>query len=215
MRGDSNRMDVTLQIVTPHWERVYELRSWMEGLDKAFVRVLSPPKAQGQGYLKLSHRFWEYLPGAERTVLIPPSLMLENFMGSDFSNDDFVKMSHLAEDYFHEFIAEETVEGEPAYLLELHPKPEAAVVYGLLRLWLRRRDAAFLQIEFYNERMERIRTLRYLDFHRFNDREYPTVWRMVNHLEPGRSTTVTVREAQFNLSVDPDVFTQRNLENSS
>ena len=212
LRGDSNRMDVTMQVVTPKWQRTYHLHCWMAGADKTFVRVFDPPKVRGQGYLKLESRLWQYLPSAEKTVLIPPSLMLEDFLGSDFSNDDFVKQSYLPRDYTHRFVSQETVDGTPAYLIELLPKPEAPVVYGKLRAWLRTTDAAFVKLEFYNEKLVHIRTLTYANFRRCNDRDYPTTWRMVNHAEPGHETAVTVTTAEFNAPVDNTIFTREHLE---
>ncbi|MBI4597678.1 MAG: outer membrane lipoprotein-sorting protein [Candidatus Omnitrophica bacterium] len=214
LRGDANQMDASLDVVTPKWERTYQLRSWMLGTDKTFVRVLDPPKAKGQGFLKLASRLWQYLPAAERTVLIPPSLMLEDFLGSDFSNDDFVKQSYLPRDYTHQFIGQESVDGAPAYLIELTPKPDAPVVYGKLRAWLRTTDAAFVKLEFYNEKLVHIRTLTYTNFQPLNDRDYPMTWHMVNHLEAGHETTVTVRSAQFNLPVAEAIFTREYLERS-
>ncbi len=212
MRGESQDMRLTFQVITPRWERMYELRSWMQGTDKTFVRVLGPPRSKGRGYLKLASRLWQYIPTAEQTVLIPPSMMLEDFLGSDFTNDDFVKQSSLPRDYTHRLIAEETLDGTPTYLIELLPKPEAPVVYGKLRLWLRQSDAAFVKLEFYNEQMVHLRTLFYTDFRRFNDRGYPARWQMVNHLEPGHETTVTIQTVVFNLPIDPDLFTRGHLE---
>jgi len=34
---------------------------------------------------------WNYLPKVDRTIKIPPSMMLQPWMGSNFSNDDLVK----------------------------------------------------------------------------------------------------------------------------
>jgi outer membrane lipoprotein-sorting protein len=213
MRGDSQRMEVTLHVKTNEWERKYDLNSWMSGIDKSFVRVLSPARVKDQGFLKVETRLWNYLPTAERTILIPPSLMLEDFMGSDFSNDDFVKMSYIARDYTHTFLKEETVDGLAAYKIELLPKENAPVVYGKLLYWVREQDAAPLKIEFYSDRLEHLKTLRYSDFKLFSGREYPSVWNMVNHKDRGNVTTITIHDAEFDVPIDPDVFTRRNLEN--
>ena len=73
MRGKSHEMTVTLDVKTKNWERHYKIKVWMKGVDFAFARVMEPAKAQGQGFLRIKTRLWNYLPTAERTILIPPS----------------------------------------------------------------------------------------------------------------------------------------------
>ena len=150
LRGHSHQMKVTMDVKTKQWERHYEIQVWMKGLDYAFARVMAPPKVKGQGFLRIKSRFWQYLPTAERTILIPPSLMLDDFLGSDFSNDDFVKLSYLARDYEAKIISEENLDGFEVYHLELIPHPDAPVTYGKLEVWLRKEDAAPVRWAFYN-----------------------------------------------------------------
>ncbi len=212
IRGKSHDMTVTLDVKTKRWERHYRIHVLMKGVDFAFARVLAPPKSEGQGFLRIKTRLWNYLPSAERTILIPPSMMLDDFMGSDFSNDDFVKMSYLARDYDANIKGEEEIDGFGVYHLELTPHPSAPVTYGKLEVWLRRKDAAPVRFVFYNEKMERIRTLHYSNFRSFGDHEVPAVWRMENHKDKGRETTVTILEAQYNINVPDNIFTRGNLE---
>ena len=51
------------------------------------------------GFLKLHPNMWNYIPRVERTLRIPPSMMLQSWMGSDFTNDDLVRESSQLEDY--------------------------------------------------------------------------------------------------------------------
>ncbi len=215
LRGKTHSMDLTLRVKTPDWERSYELSSWMNGTEETFVRVLGPARVKGQGFLKQKTRLWNYLPTAERTILIPPSLMLEDFMGSDFSNDDFVKMSYLVRDYTHKLLGEDAIDGVEAYRFELLPKPDAAVVYGKLVMWSRKKDAGPLRTEFYDEKLALIRTLHYSDYRPAGEGgpQYPFTWRMENHAEPGNDTWITIHRAEFGAPLDPSIFTRENLEN--
>ncbi|MBI1977863.1 MAG: outer membrane lipoprotein-sorting protein, partial [Candidatus Omnitrophica bacterium] len=164
IRGKSHDMMVSLNVKTKRWERNYKIHVWMKGVDNTFARVLEPPKSAGQGFLRIKTRLWQYLPTAERTILIPPSLMLDHFLGSDFSNDDFVKLSYFARDYDSKIVGEEKVSEFDTYRLELSPHPDAPVTYGKLELWLRKKDAAPVRCKFYNEKLEHIRTLHYSVF---------------------------------------------------
>ena len=44
---------------------------------------------------------WHYNPEIGKEMKIHPSMMLQSWMGSDFTNDDIVKESSILEDYTH------------------------------------------------------------------------------------------------------------------
>ena len=205
-------MTVSMEIKTKRWERSYKIDVWMKGVDLAFARVLDPPKSAGQGFLRLKTRLWQYLPSAERTILIPPSLMLDDFLGSDFSNDDFVKLSYFPRDYESKILGEEKIDSIKTYHLELIPKPDAPVTYGKLELWLRKSDSAPVRWNFYNEKMEHIRTLHYSEFKAFGKKEVPTVWKMENLKDKDRKTTITILNAEYDIAVPEELFSRKNLE---
>lgn len=212
MRGDSNQMKLELQVVTPHWNRTYALHSWMKGREKTLIQVLEPVKQRGEGYLKLEFQLWTYIPKVERTILIPPSSMLQPFLGSDFSYDDLIRASGWDKDYDHRIAGEEIIGGEQAVVLNLDPKPEAPVVYGRLKLWLRKGDSVPLKEEFYDERATLLKTMWFRDIQPKGGHEIPTRWEMVNHREKGRKTIVTILEAQFDRPISDPFFTRRQLE---
>lgn len=212
LRGNSHFMTATMDIKTSSWTRHYKFHVWMEGADKTFARVIEPAKVEGQGYLRLQARLWNYIPTAERTILIPPSMMLDRFMGGDFSNDDFVKMSYLPRDYIPSILGRELIEGVEMFRLELKPEKDAPVTYSKLGILLRVEDSMPARIEFYNEKLEHIRTLYYSDVKDFKGHPTPSVWKMVDHREKGRETTLTIQEAQFNIAIPETVFSQQNLE---
>ena len=212
IRGNSHKMTVTLDIKTKRWQRNYKINVWMKGVDNAFARVLEPSKSEGQGFLRVKTRLWQYLPSAERTILIPPSLMLDDFLGSDFSNDDFVKLSYFPRDYESKILDEIEMDSFQTYHLELLPRPEAPVTYGKLELWLRKTDSAPIRWDFYNEKMELIRTLHYSEFKTFGKKEVPMVWKMENVKDKNRQTTVTILNAEYDIPISEDLFSRKNLE---
>jgi outer membrane lipoprotein-sorting protein len=212
IRGSSHTMTVTMDVKTKNWERHYKIDVWMKGVDHAFARVLEPAKSKGQGFLRIKARMWNYLPTAERTVLIPPSMMLDQFMGSDFSNDDFVKLSYLPRDYTSALSGEETLDGFGVYHLILTPKSDAPVTYGKLEVWLRISDAAPVRMDFYNEKLEHIRALHYSEFKTFNGHEIPSIWTMENKKEPERTTRIAVLDASYNIDISDSLFTREKLE---
>ncbi|HLC42324.1 MAG TPA: outer membrane lipoprotein-sorting protein [Methylomirabilota bacterium] len=212
LRGDTNQWQIEMVVKTPRWERSYRMNSWMVGERKTLIRVLAPKKSEGQGFLKLEYSLWMYLPTVERTIMIPPSMMLQDFLGSDFSYDDLVKAGRAVDDYTHRLLREESVEGTKTWVIELTPKPEAPVVYGKLILWLRASDYIPLRQEFYDESGTLLKTMHFSGVRQFNDRAIPTRWHLVNEIKKGNSTEMTVLEAKFNLPLRDELFTQRTLE---
>ena len=126
---------------TPEWQRTLEMTFWYDYPEKTIIRITAPAKDAGTGTLRLGSNMWTYLPSVERVIKIPPSLMLQSWMGSDFTNDDLVKESSLPTDYTHRIEAETTEDGNPYYRLVATPKPNAPVVWGKLVLLIRKADS--------------------------------------------------------------------------
>ena len=111
MRSERTIIDAAMTVVSPRiaTARVMRFQSWEERDSKrSFIRILSPAKDAGTGFLKLHPNLWMYIPRVERTMRIPPSMMLQSWMGSDFSNDDLVNDSSETEDYTHSLLGVET-----------------------------------------------------------------------------------------------------------
>ncbi|WP_372529099.1 outer membrane lipoprotein-sorting protein [Piscinibacter sp.] len=210
--GTTVQGDYEMTIATPRWQRTLSLRVWMDRPKRSFVRVLSPAKEAGIGSLRIGGEMWNYLPNVERIIKIPPSMMLQPWMGSDFTNDDLVKESSILDDYTHKVLGVSAVDGESAYQVEAIPKPEAPVVWGRVVYWVRKSDIIPLKQEFYSERGELVRVMTFSDVRKLGDRTLPTRWEMRPVAKPGNVTTVRLKDAVFNQPVDEAVFTQRNLQ---
>ena len=143
LRGDRAYMEATMTVVSPRLlkPRVVRLLSWDDRLGKrSFIRILAPAKDQGTGFLMKRPNLWMYIPRVERTMRIPPSMMLQSWMGSDFTNDDLVKQSSQLDDYDHKLLGVDTAtpghEGLRAYVVEFLPHEDAPVVWGRIVSWI-------------------------------------------------------------------------------
>lgn len=210
--GRTMQGEIEMAIATPRWQRTLQLKIWMNRPNQTFVRVMGPAKEAGIGSLRLGSEMWNYLPSVERSVKIPPSMMLQPWMGSDFTNDDMVKESSAINDYTHKLIGTETVDGKPAYQIESVPKPDAAVVWGKVIYVVRKDDFIPVTESFFNERGELIRVLTFSDIQMMDGRLLPTRWEMRPLAKPNNSTVVILKNAQYDKPVDPEIFTQRNLQ---
>lgn len=209
--GQSVQGQYEMTISTPYWQRTLKMRVWMERPEKSFIRLLSPAKEKGIGSLRLKNEMWNYLPKVERTLKVPPSMMLQPWMGSDFSNDDLVKESSVIEDYKHNLVATEEFNKQSVYRIELIPKPEAAVVWGKLVYRVRVSDLMPIKLEYFDERGRLIKTLIFSDVRQIGDRLIPTKWQMFPTAKPENSTTVRIKKVTFNQPISEKIFTLRNL----
>jgi outer membrane lipoprotein-sorting protein len=91
MWGKMMQGSMEMSVITPRWQRTLQLKVWLDRPERSFIRILSPAKEAGIGSLRIKSEMWNYLPNVERTIKIPPSMMLQPWMGSDFTNDDLVK----------------------------------------------------------------------------------------------------------------------------
>jgi len=210
--GTTVQGDYEMTIATPRWQRTLSLRVWMDRPRRSFVRVLSPAKEAGIGSLRIGGEMWNYLPNVERIIKIPPSMMLQPWMGSDFTNDDLVKESSILDDYTHKMLGVSAVDGQATYQVEASPKPDSAVVWGRIVYSVRKSDFMPLKQEFFSERGELVRVLAYSEVRSVGGRTLPTRWEMRPVAKPGNVTTVLLKDAVFNQPVDEAVFTQRNLQ---
>lgn len=211
--GKTSRGRYVMRIVTPHWQRTLKIDMWMRRPDKTFIRVRSPAKEAGTGSLRIGSEMWNYIPKVERTIKIPPSMMLQPWMGSDFSNDDLVKEGSVVRDYIHRIVGREQQGAESVLIVEAIPKPEAAVVWGKLVYRVRERDLMPLQQDYYSERGERIKMMTFSEVKEMGGRLLPTHWEMKSLRKPGNVTVVELDDIVFNQPIADKIFTLRNLRN--
>ncbi|HKJ78010.1 MAG TPA: outer membrane lipoprotein-sorting protein, partial [Prolixibacteraceae bacterium] len=150
MRGESSRGELQMKIIRPSWERTIAFETWSKGTDFSMTLVTAPAKEDGQVFLKRENELWQYDPTINRMIKLPPSMMSQGWMGSDFSNDDILKESSLSIDYNHKILAEETIDGTEVYKIELLPKEDAAVVWGKIIKWISKDEYLQLKSEYYD-----------------------------------------------------------------
>lgn len=213
MRGNAMSGVYEMTITDPNWERTLKLKAWESRREKkTFIRVLSPPKEEGIGTLKIGYEMWNYLPKIEKVIKVPPSMMMQAWMGSDFTNDDLVKESSIVEDYDHKVIGEARVEGFDVYQIEALPRPDAPVVWDKILYWIRKRDNVPLREEFYSEKGELVRVMTFSEIREMGGRVIPTFWKMRPVKKEGKQTTLRIIDVEFNKPLDDEVFTLRNLK---
>lgn len=212
LRGESSRAEVTITVVRPKYTREMAATMWSKGDDYAMILITAPSKDRGVTYLKRGNEIWNWVPSIERTIKLPPSMMSQDWMGTDFTNDDLVKQNSMVTDYDHKLLGEETVNGYPTYKVELTPKPDAAVVWGKVILWIDQEEYMELKGEFYDESDFLVNRMLGKEPKNFDGRMLPSIMEMVPADKEGHKTVMHYDDLRFGIDVDEDFFTVRNMK---
>ncbi len=210
-QGDSQQGRYTMTIVRPTWERSMTFDFWSEGDEKSFIRIVEPAKERGVAFLKLGREMWNYVPRINRVIKIPPSMMLQSWMGSDFTNDDLVRESSEVDDYTHALLATEAYEEREAYVIELKPKQDTAVAWDRIVEWIDTELYLPLKAEYYNERGEKVRTMLFSDIRTMGGRTVPLRMELVEESRPGHRTILVLNNMTYDRRIPASIFSQQNL----
>ncbi|MDE5418372.1 outer membrane lipoprotein-sorting protein [Labilibaculum sp. DW002] len=212
MRGTSSKSNFSMTIERPGWSRTVKMKSWTIGNKFSLMYITSPAKEKGQVFLKRANEMWNWIPSIERMVKIPPSMMMQSWMGSDFTNDDLVKESSLAKDYTHKLAGEEKIQGYECYKIELIPNEEAPVVWGKIYMWISKKEKHWLRAEYFDEDNYLVKYEVLSDIKMVDDRMMPTRLEMIPADEENKKTILIYGDTQFNISIKESFFSIQNMK---
>jgi outer membrane lipoprotein-sorting protein len=211
MYGKNTYSVITMTITKPTWSRTVSMKVWSIEPDYSIVYITEPARDKGSVTLKRKNEVWNWLPSVQKTIKIPPSMMLASWMGSDFTNDDLVRQSSIVNDYTHTLLGEEEYGGYACYKIELIPKPDAGVVWGKIIVWISIKGYMQLKSEFYDEEGVLIRTMTGSKPKYFDGHLLPSYSEMIPHNKPGNSTSFETKELDFDISITPEFFSIQNM----
>ncbi|WP_022665898.1 outer membrane lipoprotein-sorting protein [Desulfospira joergensenii] len=206
MRGKTSVSVVRMTVHRPDWERTSVIKAWTRGREKSIFQIISPKKDKGNGTLKIDRDMWTYNPKINRVVKIPPSMMSQSWMGSDFSNNDLSKADTILVDYTHEIAGTQTREGFTVYEIKSIPRPGAPVIWGMQKLKIRE-DGVLMEQAFFDEDMEAIKIMTTSEIRNMGGRTFPGKW-IMRSMDAGSKEDYTLLEYE---SLDFDVPLQENF----
>ncbi len=211
--GKSSQSTATMTIKRSKWSRSVGMKTWSLGDDYYMILITSPAQDKGQVFLKRKNEMWNWIPSISRIVKIPPSMMGQNWMGSDFTNNDLVKANSIVDDYSHTMLGSEDIAGYNCYKIQLTPKPNAAVVWDKIVLWIAKDKYFMLKAEYYNEDGEVVNRETQSDIRHFDDRDVPARLVMMPVKETDKETRIEFEQLSFDMPLKPDFFSQQNMKN--
>lgn len=212
MRGTTMYAEMIIKTIRPSWTREMQCKTWMKGNNLAMIYIQSPAKDKGIAFLKRNKEVWNWMPVLERTIKLPPSMMSQSWMGTDFTNDDLVKESSVVEDYDHTVMGDTIIDNRNCYIIQMIPKPAAAVVWGKVIVCIDKKDFLELHSRFYDEDGGLINTMNSYDVKMMHDRIIPTRFEMIPAGKKGEKTEMIYKNILYNQPLEDNFFNVEKMK---
>ena len=213
MRGNTLQAEMVIRTLRPTWTREMGVKTWMKGGDYAMILITAPAKEKGVAFLKRTKEVWNWVPTLERSIKLPPSMMSQSWMGTDFTNDDLVKESSVVKDYAHTLLGDTLIRNRNCFIIQMIPKPEAAVVWGKLKMYVDKENFVEMHMKFYDEDGTLVNVMNSLEIKMMGGRLIPTRVEMIPMDKKNQKTEIVYVNLVFDKPISDSFFTLQQLKN--
>ncbi len=204
---------MSMTVVRPAWQRTVEFKSWSMEEEFSLTLITAPARDKGQSFLKRGTEMWNWNPTISRLIKLPPSMMSQGWMGSDYTNDDILRESSVVNDYEHTLTGEEVIDGHPCYRIGLEAREVSDVLWSRQVWWVDKKEYIVLKAELYDEDGFLVRTEKASELKMMDGRLLPSRIELLPAENPGNKTIVEIREMKFNIPIQDSFFSQQNMQN--
>jgi hypothetical protein len=191
-------------------------KSFPDGLEKRFIKFLSPADVRGTAMLILDNKnsadeMWIYLPALKKTRRIVSSEEGKSFMSSEFSNADMSSPS--LSDFTNKHSGSSGKDNQ--WIIESIPiNQDKADEYGYSRkvTYFSMDKCQVRKMEFYNFDNELYKIIEVKSVHPMSEGKYMIQEMTANNILTGRKSTIIFSNISDNLKIDNAVFAVQNLE---
>lgn len=210
-KGKTSIATITIQTIRSNWTREMSVKAWTKGKDLTLILVLAPAKEKGVVFLKRKKEVWNWIPSIERNIKMPPSMMSQSWMGTDFTNDDLVKEASIIEDYTHSFLEDSIIDGRECYKIQLLPKPKSAVVWGKIIMCIDKKDFIMLYVEYFDEEEKLVNVMHCSGIKLLGGKILASKMEMTPVNKKGNKTVLLYNSISFDNPLEDSFFSTQNL----
>ena len=196
-RQESSTFTLSMAIKTPDYQRQLTLVGASQGQDYSYFRILAPKKDRGVATPKIN-----------RIIKVPPSMMMNAWMGIDFTNDYLVNQTTLSEAYTLSLVSL-----ADTYEVTLIPKEETVTVWGRIVYTVLKSPLIPQGQTFFDDKGVAVRTLTFSEPRLFGSLVLPAKLVMTPLNKKGFETVVVYEDLTVNdPSITAETFTLRALK---
>ncbi|MCK5050443.1 MAG: outer membrane lipoprotein-sorting protein, partial [Candidatus Cloacimonetes bacterium] len=151
---------------------------------------------------------WIYLPALKKVKRISSDSKSDYFMGSDFTYDDLGDR-HPSSDT-HNFLREETIDGEDCYVVESIPKEEE-YMYSKTITWIIKDKWIGKKKEFYDEDEDLLKILTVKEVEKIKNYLVITISEMHN-VQKDHTTKMELKNVKVDTGISDNKFTERMMK---
>ncbi|MDP8254314.1 MAG: outer membrane lipoprotein-sorting protein [Candidatus Alcyoniella australis] len=193
-----------------------------DGIDRAITVFLAPPEIRGNKFLAIENpdgydKQMMYLKGNKKLKRFDADSAGDSFMGSDFSMKDI--QSRDSSDGIHKRLPDETVDGQPCYVVQTVPKPgkEDDMGYSKIVYWVRKDSMIPVKADFYKlgdpNTVEKKLSVDELE--QRDDGTWTAKKTTMQTIERGTKTEIVVLDSRTDVTVDDYYFTEPYMTNEN
>jgi len=181
---------------------------------KYFIYFHQPVDVQGMTFMVYKYPQkdddrWIFMPALDLVKRIAANDKRSSFVGSDFTYED-VSGRDLNEDEFS-IVKEEKLGEKDCYVLKSVPKDPKSADYSYKLSWIDKSNFLPLKEEYYDVRKELYKVFTAEEVKDMGG--FPTVTkRKMENVKNKHQTLVTYSQIEYNLGIEPDLFTERFLK---
>lgn len=213
IKGKTTQANITVKIVRPKWTREMTMKLWTKSSDYSMVYVSAPVKEKGNAFLRRKKEVWNWVPGIEKIIKFPPSMMSQSWMGTDFTNDDLVKHSSFVNDYTHQLQGESLIDGAACHKIIMTPKPNASVVWGKVISYIDKKEFIQRKAEFYDEDNVLVNVMKGTDVKLLGGKTLASKIEMTPVDKPGNKTILIYNSLIFDREIADSFFSPDRMKN--
>jgi hypothetical protein len=189
------------------------------GEHRTFIRFVGPADVKDTRFLHLSPRGdkdqqWLWTPTTRRTRRLAEAQRDENFFGSDLSYRDLELLVRIQQwtdaEATATLVGEETIDGKPAYVVELVPKNDE-FTYAKYRLWFGKDDLLLDRVDVYEDASKVLKRVTPTKYQRVGKYETAMAADVAN-LDAETHTAFTFRDVAYDQDVAEGTFAVANLD---
>ncbi len=191
-------------------------KSYPEGVEKRYIKFLSPPDVKGTSMLiidnlKTADEMWIYLPALKKTRRIVSSEKGKSFMNSEFTNADM--SSPPVSDFVHKHLAQSGTNSQ--FVIESVPVDEDKEdEYGYSKKvsYIDMDDYQVHRMEIYNFENKISKIIEIKEFHNLPGGKFMVSEMLSSNLITNRKSEFKMTNIAEGAKVDDSVFSIQSLE---
>jgi hypothetical protein len=125
-----------------------------------------------------------------------------------------MKQNSIVTDYTHKFAGDEKYGNYDCYVVNLQPLPDAAVIWGSIKMWISKNDLNTLKMEYYDTHGKLVKTQTASDLKMMGGRLLASHMEMISNKKKGHKTIIDIVKMRFDIKeINREFFSIQNIRN--